>query len=109
MGINWLNEHKANIDCLAKTMECLDDQGNPVNIQGILHEVKPRQISAMQLKRCRRKGCEIFAVKIKDLREPLETIYKDDCIFKMWRLEKEWKNPSKEKYPLFRGKMETLQ
>ena len=80
MGINCLSEHKVKVDCLAKMVECLDDLVNPISIQEILQEVKTRQKSTMQLKRCRRKGCEIFAVKVEDMREPLGTTYQDDYI-----------------------------
>ena len=81
IGINWLSEHKAKVDCLAKIVNCVDDQGRPTSISEIKHEIKPKQISAMQLKRYGRKGCQVFAVKIEDTREPKTTTYGDDYIY----------------------------
>ena len=50
IGINWLSEHKAKVDCLAKIVNCVDDRGRPTSISGIKHEIRAQQISAMQLK-----------------------------------------------------------
>ena len=99
IGMNWLNEHKAKVDCLAKTIECLDNRGNIVSIQGIMHEVRPRQISTMQLTICRRKGCEIYTVKIEDLREPLENTYQDDYILESDEIRERLRESFEEKYP----------
>ncbi|XP_059073184.1 uncharacterized protein LOC131874001 [Cryptomeria japonica] len=69
LGINWLIEHKAIVNCEDKLVECFDDLGNQVKIQGDKKPLQLRQISAMQLKKAQRKGCEIYSVYIKDLRE----------------------------------------
>ena len=83
-------------------MEGLDNRENPVNIQGIMHEVKPCRISVMQLKRCGRKGCEIFSIKIEALREPLETTYQDDYIFEDGEIRKRMKKYFEDNYPHLR-------
>lgn len=67
LGINWLIEHKAIVNCEDKLMKCLDDLGNQVEMQGIKKPLQLRQISTIQLKRAQRKGCAIYAVHIKDL------------------------------------------
>ncbi|XP_059072376.1 uncharacterized protein LOC131873566 [Cryptomeria japonica] len=69
LGINWLTEHKAIVNCEDKLVECSDDLGNQVKIQGDTNPLQLRQISAMQLKQAERKGCEIYSMHIKDLRE----------------------------------------
>ena len=38
IGINWLNEHKAKVNCLAKTVQCVDDQSLLTSITGIKYE-----------------------------------------------------------------------
>lgn len=42
IGINWLSEHKAKVDCLAKTVSCVDDRGRPTSIAGIKHEIRSK-------------------------------------------------------------------
>ena len=42
IDINWLSEHKAKVDCLAKTVNCLDDLSRPTSIIRIKHEIKSR-------------------------------------------------------------------
>ena len=88
IGINWLSEHKAKVDCLAKTVNCVDNRGRPTSISGIKHEIRTQQISAMQLKRYGRKGCEIFIVRVEDTRE---TTYGDDYIYEDGEIKKKLK------------------
>jgi hypothetical protein len=44
----------------------LDEEGNQREVQGIPREVTIREISAMQLKKCYRKGCQIFAAHMEE-------------------------------------------
>lgn len=53
----------------------------------------------MQLKRCKRKGCEIFAIKIEDLRELVDTTYPDDYIFEDGEIREKMKESFEKKYP----------
>jgi hypothetical protein len=57
IGMDWLDQHHALLDCRNKRFTCLDEGGNQVTIQGIPRAVAVRKISAMQLKKCYRKGC----------------------------------------------------
>ena len=45
----------------------------------------------MQLKKYRRKGCEIFVVRVEDMRDPKNTTYGDDYIFKDGEIKKKLK------------------
>lgn len=47
LGMNWLWRHRAKVDRHVKTIECLDDLGNWVSMQGIPREVRLRQISTV--------------------------------------------------------------
>ena len=40
LGINWLWQHKAKVDCFTKQVECIDDHNKPVIIQGIRRDLK---------------------------------------------------------------------
>jgi hypothetical protein len=44
----------------------LDEEGNLIIVIGIPRVVTIREISALQLKRSFRKGCEIFAVHMEE-------------------------------------------
>ena len=61
IGMDWLDQHHVVIDCHNKKFTCLDEEGNLRTIQGIPRVVTVREISTMQLKKCYRKGCQIFA------------------------------------------------
>ena len=69
----WLGIHRARIDCRKKTIMCQDDQGKDVEIVGIPRPISLRMISAMQLKRSFRKGCQVFFVTINELDEEYST------------------------------------
>jgi hypothetical protein len=56
IGMDWLDQHHAILDCHKKEFTCLDEEGNLRKVQGIPREVVVREISAMQLKKCYRKG-----------------------------------------------------
>jgi hypothetical protein len=44
----------------------LDEEGNLRKVQGIPRAVTSIEISAMQLKKCYRKGCQIFATHMEE-------------------------------------------
>ena len=53
--------HRVNLECYNKTFECMDEEGNPRVVRGIPKVVSVRNISAMQLKKFCRKGCQLYA------------------------------------------------
>ena len=63
IGMDWLESHRAWVDCSGKTIPCMNDEGETIQIQGIKRKVSLRFISAMQMKRCLRKGCQVYAVQ----------------------------------------------
>ena len=69
LGIDWLATHQANIDCHRKVVQCVDDTGGQVELLGVQRPVSLRMISANQLKRSVRKGCQLFLVSLSDLEE----------------------------------------
>jgi hypothetical protein len=57
IGMDWLVAHRALVDCFAKRVLCIDDEGRPIEIQGVQRKVSLRFISTMKVKRCLRKWC----------------------------------------------------
>jgi hypothetical protein len=66
IGMDWLDQHHALLDCRNKKFTCLDEEGNWKTIQGIPRVVAIREISAMQLKKCYRKGCQLFSARVEE-------------------------------------------
>jgi hypothetical protein len=63
IGMDWLAAHRALVDCFAKRVLCVDDEGRPIEIQGVQRKVSLRFISTMKVKRCLRQGCRIYVVE----------------------------------------------
>jgi hypothetical protein len=63
IGMDWLAAHRALVDCFAKRVLCVDDEGRPVEIQGVQRKVSLRFISTMKVKRCLRQGCRLYVVE----------------------------------------------
>jgi hypothetical protein len=66
IGIDWLEQHHAILYCHNKAFTCLDEKGILRKVQGIPRAVANKEISAMQLKKCYRKGCQIFATHMEE-------------------------------------------
>jgi hypothetical protein len=66
IGMDWLDQHHAILDCRNKAFTCLDEEENQRTVQGIPRVVVIREISAMQLKKCYRKGCQLFAAHVEE-------------------------------------------
>jgi hypothetical protein len=66
IGMDWLDQHRVIIECHNKEFNYLDEEGNLRKVQGIPRAVTIREISALQLKKCYRKGCQIFASRMEE-------------------------------------------
>jgi hypothetical protein len=66
IGMDWLDPHHALLDCHRKEFTCLYEEGNQRKVQGIPRVVTIREISALQLKKCYRRGCQIFAAHMEE-------------------------------------------
>jgi hypothetical protein len=66
IGMDWLDQHHALMDCRNKRFTCLNKEGNQVTVQGIPRAVDVREISAMQLKKCYPKGCQLYATWVEE-------------------------------------------
>lgn len=73
LGMDWLNQHQATIDCSSKIIKCIDDFGASKSISGIKRPISIRTISPKQLQRCLQKGCKLFAISINDFFDSVDT------------------------------------
>jgi hypothetical protein len=56
IGMDWLDAHKTKLECYHKTLECVNEEGRKVTLQGIQKPVSVRQISSLQMKKILQKG-----------------------------------------------------
>jgi hypothetical protein len=63
IGMDWLEAHRAMVDCFAKRVLCVDDEGRLVEIHGVRRKVSLCFISTMKVKRCMRQGCRLYVVE----------------------------------------------
>jgi hypothetical protein len=61
-----LDQNHALLDYRNKAFTCLDEEGNQKTVQGIPRSVVVREISALQLKKCYRKGCQLFVAHMEE-------------------------------------------
>jgi hypothetical protein len=64
--MDWLDKHHVVLDCHNKTFTCLDGNGKRSTIKGVPRPISIREISSLQLKRCFRKGCQLYASHVED-------------------------------------------
>jgi hypothetical protein len=78
IGMDWLDQHHAILDCYNKAFTCLDGVGNLRTIQGIPRDVTIREVSDLQLKKIYRKGCQVFSMRTGE--EPKDKVSNvEDC------------------------------
>jgi hypothetical protein len=61
IGMNWLEKHHDVLDCHSNTFTCLDGDGKQITVKGVPRPISIRDISALQLKRCFKRGCQLYA------------------------------------------------
>jgi hypothetical protein len=64
IGMDWLAAYKTKVDCYHKTLECVNEEGRTMTLQGIQKPVSVRQISTLQMKKYCRKGCSLYAIQV---------------------------------------------
>jgi hypothetical protein len=85
IGMDWLDQHHALLDCRNKRFTCLNEEGNQVTIQGIPSAMVAREISAMQLKKCYRKGCQLFAARVEEVFQDVVSNLEDHRVLKEFK------------------------
>jgi hypothetical protein len=64
IGMDWLVAYKTKVDCYHKTLECVNEEGRKMTLQGIQKPIVVRQISALQMKKYCRKECSVYAIQV---------------------------------------------
>ena len=64
VGMDWLESHRALVDCYEKKVFGNNDFGEPIVIEGRKRDISLRFIAATKVKKCMRKGCRIYAVEV---------------------------------------------
>jgi hypothetical protein len=85
IGMDWLDQHHALLDCQKKRFTCLDEEGNQVTVQVICRVVVVREISAMQLKKCYWKGCQLFAAQVEEVFQDVVSNIEDHRVLKEFK------------------------
>jgi hypothetical protein len=69
IGMDGLAAHKTKLDYYIKTLECENEEGRRVTLQGIQKHVSVRQISSLQVKKYCRKGCPLYTIQVLNIVE----------------------------------------
>jgi hypothetical protein len=69
IGMDWLDKHHDVLDCHNKTFTCLDEEGKQSTVKGVPRPISIRDISSLQLKRCFRKGCQLYASHVEETKK----------------------------------------
>ena len=64
IGMDWLSTYKTKLDYYHKTLECENEEGRKITLQGIQKPVSVRRISTLQMKKYCRKGCPIYPIQV---------------------------------------------
>ena len=73
------------LDCYNKTFECMNEEGSLVVAKGIPKVISVRQVSAMQLKKFCRKGCELYAAHILEATKNETLRLEDFCVLQEFK------------------------
>jgi hypothetical protein len=66
IGMDWLDQHHTILDYCNKAFTFLDEEGNQKTVQGIPRAIAIREISTIQLKKCYRKGYQLFVAHVEE-------------------------------------------
>jgi hypothetical protein len=93
IGMDWLASYKTKLDYYHKTLECVNEEGRNITLQGVWKPVSVRQISTLQMKKYCRKGCPLYAIQV------LESIEDDKLNLEDHPILREYKDMFPEEVP----------
>eukprot|EP00253_Pinus_taeda_P008664 PITA_08664 len=64
IGMDWLERHWSLVDSKTKVIYYKDQNGDRKEMQGIQRPVQIRPITATQLAKCIRKGCQMYVIQV---------------------------------------------
>ena len=62
--MDWLDTHHAVLDCYNKTFTCLNEKGKKEMVKEIPRPISIRKLSCLHLKKCFRKGFQLYAAHV---------------------------------------------
>ncbi|VFQ82632.1 unnamed protein product [Cuscuta campestris] len=69
LGMDWLTEHRAVVDCSCRTVRLRAEDGSDVSLSGEVFPKTPEFISSLSARRLIRKKCEMFLCHVQDMRK----------------------------------------
>jgi hypothetical protein len=85
IGMDWLDAHKSKLDCYNKNLECEDEEGKKRTLQGVHKPISVRQISTLQVKKCCRKGCPLYAIQVLESTEDNKPSIEDHPVLREYK------------------------
>jgi hypothetical protein len=85
IGMHSLAAHKTKVDCYNKNLECEDEEGRKIILQGIRKHVSVRQISSHQVKKYCKKGCPLYAIQVLNSVDNNKPILEDHPILREYK------------------------
>ena len=67
IGMDWLEKYKLILNCFDKTFTYVIEDKIVRKVNGFSKHVSLRQRSSLQLRKCFRKGCKLYGVKVANL------------------------------------------
>jgi hypothetical protein len=65
--MDWLDAHHVVLYFHNKNFTCLDEEGKKRTLKGIPRPISIRDVSSLQLKRCSRKWCQLYASHVEEM------------------------------------------
>jgi hypothetical protein len=84
IGMDWLAAYKTKLDFYHKTLECVNEEGRNITLQGIQKPVLVRQISSPMKKYCR-KRCPLYEIQMLEYVEDEKPNLEDHCILREYK------------------------
>jgi hypothetical protein len=85
VDMDWLATYNTKLDCYHKKLECENEEGGKINLQGVQSLVSVRRISMLQMKKYCRKGCPLYAIQVLESVENEKPNLEDHPILREYR------------------------
>jgi hypothetical protein len=85
IGMDWLASYKTKLDCYHETLECVNEEGRKITLQGIQKPVSVRRISTLQMKKYFIKGCHLYAIHVLEYVEDEKPNLEDHPMLREYR------------------------
>ena len=80
VGMDWLETCHIVINFLVKTLSCIDGKWSSYFIKCIFKPVFIRQIIEVKLKKCTKKGCQLYVVQILNVEKDSKNLVLEDTL-----------------------------